>query len=270
MTARLDLHITPIRTATVLIRVGDTTILTDPWFGLSMNGIGVLRQPALGIDDLPPIDLVLASHLHGDHFEPAAVERLASPKTRIVGPVGTLRLCRHRGVDGALLGRIVELEPWQEATVAGISLLAGPAEHTGPPPAELNYVADIGGWRVFFGGDAQLSAHHSEFGARGGPIDVALVPVGGSLIWLSRTTMDPADAVQACARLGARWAIGIHEGGEWRALPPLSLHPGRRADFDRLLDVADGATKPVACGPGSSAIFSGDAARVQGLAEAAA
>src|SRR5688572_20079606 len=69
-----------IGTATVLIRCAGFTILTDPNFIHRHEqvdigyGIHATRQtdPALEIGDLPPLDLVLLSHFHGDHFDQVA------------------------------------------------------------------------------------------------------------------------------------------------------------------------------------------------------
>lgn len=73
-----------IGTATVLLRLGGYTILTDPNFlhqGDHVHlGYGLtskrLTEPALAIDDLPPIDFVVLSHFHGDHFDRIAEEKL--------------------------------------------------------------------------------------------------------------------------------------------------------------------------------------------------
>src|SRR3712207_6714252 len=73
-----------VGTATVLLRYAGFTVLTDPNFlhrhdkvrlayGLSSRR---LTEPALSIDDLPPLDLVVLSHLHDDHFDRIAEERL--------------------------------------------------------------------------------------------------------------------------------------------------------------------------------------------------
>src|SRR5690242_7657168 len=66
-----------IGTATTLIRYGGFTILTDPNFlhrGEKVHlGYGLqstrLTDPALNLEDLPPVDFVVLSHLHEDHFD---------------------------------------------------------------------------------------------------------------------------------------------------------------------------------------------------------
>ena len=73
-----------IGTATVLIRYARFTILTDPNFlhrGEHVRlGYGLRSQrrtnPALDIEQLPPLDLVVLSHLHEDHFDRVAEEKL--------------------------------------------------------------------------------------------------------------------------------------------------------------------------------------------------
>jgi L-ascorbate metabolism protein UlaG (beta-lactamase superfamily) len=73
-----------VGTATVVLRYAGFTILTDPNFlhaGDHVHlgyGLRSERQtnPAIEIEDLPPLDLVLLSHLHGDHFDRVAEAKL--------------------------------------------------------------------------------------------------------------------------------------------------------------------------------------------------
>jgi len=87
-----------IGNATTLIRFGGLTILTDPAFlhkGEHVylgHGIWARREvePACQIADLPPIDLVILSHYHGDHFDDVAARDLDKDlpiKTEIGGVV---------------------------------------------------------------------------------------------------------------------------------------------------------------------------------------
>src|SRR4051812_29303499 len=69
-----------IGNATVLIRCAGFTILTDPTFvhmheqvsiGYGMHATR-LTNPALEIQELPALDLIVLSHFHGDHFDQVA------------------------------------------------------------------------------------------------------------------------------------------------------------------------------------------------------
>src|SRR5919112_3646179 len=73
-----------IGNATMLIRYAEFTILTDPTF-IHMHdkvnlGFGLytrrLTNPAMNIEQLPALDIVILSHFHGDHFDQVAVREL--------------------------------------------------------------------------------------------------------------------------------------------------------------------------------------------------
>src|SRR3954449_756061 len=73
-----------IGTATTLIRLGPFTLLTDPNIihrheqvdiGWGMHATR-LTDPALELADVPPLDAVLLSHFHGDHFDQVAARDL--------------------------------------------------------------------------------------------------------------------------------------------------------------------------------------------------
>src|SRR3954468_14097486 len=74
-----------IGNATVLIRYAGFTILTDPTFIHMHEQVGIgaglhttrLTNPAMEIADLPPLDLIVLSHFHGDHFDQVAQRELS-------------------------------------------------------------------------------------------------------------------------------------------------------------------------------------------------
>lgn len=73
-----------VGTATVILRYAGLTILTDPNFLHQGNhvhlGYGLksvrLTNPAIELEALPPIDFVLLSHKHEDHFDRLVEEKL--------------------------------------------------------------------------------------------------------------------------------------------------------------------------------------------------
>ena len=72
-----------IGSATVLVHIGEITFLTDPNFihrheKVDLGGgLSATRQtdPALDITRLPPLDFILLSHFHGDHFDQVAEQQ---------------------------------------------------------------------------------------------------------------------------------------------------------------------------------------------------
>src|ERR1044072_9790166 len=73
-----------VGTATVILRSAGFTILTDPNFlhaGDHVHlGYGLtaerLTDPAIDIEQLPPLDFCILSHYHGDHFDAVPEENM--------------------------------------------------------------------------------------------------------------------------------------------------------------------------------------------------
>src|SRR4051794_3895832 len=107
-----------VGTATVILRYAGFTILTDPNFlhqGEKVNlgyGLHSTRQtnPAINIEALPPLDLVILSHMHEDHFDRVAAEKLPKPT-----PIITTR---HAAVTLKQFGftTIHSLKRWESFT----------------------------------------------------------------------------------------------------------------------------------------------------------
>jgi L-ascorbate metabolism protein UlaG (beta-lactamase superfamily) len=244
------LRVTMLRCSTVLLELGTLRILTDPWFGMRMRVLPVYRRPGMAAKDLGPLDAVLVSHLHPDHYDGAALAQMNPPPRRVLLPPGALKALGGHILHGPLRGpmRGHKIASWSELgpgetqnlPTDGLRICAVPGPHTGPPPDEVNFIVDFDGWgRVFFGGDARFDAKVlHDIAARFGPIDLALLPVGGTRIFGVRTVMNPTDAWRAADILEARHIIPIHEGGIWMSVPPLSLHPGRAK---HLVDLATSA-----------------------------
>jgi len=219
-----------IRCSTLLLRWRDLAVLTDPWFAMHLRGLPCLRRPGLAPEQLPPLDLLLVSHLHPDHFDQAAVSALRRPPRRALFPPGAFACLGGRRWGWQ------ELAPWSAANIGAAEVVAVPGPHTLPGPEEVNYVLRLPGWgALFFGGDARFDREVlQEIGRRLGPFRLALLPVGGTRILGSQTVMGPRQALRAAELLGAERVVPIHEGGVWMSVPPLSLHPGRARQLARL------------------------------------
>ena len=240
-----EVTVTWLRTSCVLIQYDGWTAITDPWFGRTMRGLPVFKKPGIPLEDLPKIDFVFASHLHRDHFDPRAIEKFGHSELEIVGTRGTSAFCRRHLAAGSARA-VHDLWHWEQVEMGPFRVTGTPAEHTGPLPLEINLVIECGDeFTLFFGGDARWSDAYGEVAQRFPTIDLALLPVGGTLIFGKRTTLNPSDAVRVCEVLKPRWALPIHEGGEWLPVPPASWHPGRTKDFEEILLNSSCRTKPL-------------------------
>ena len=219
------LDIQYIRTSMLLIRWDSATILTDPWFAMQMRGLPVFVRPCVEPEQLPPLDLVLVSHLHPDHFDLHALLRLSHRVGILAGPPGLIE--RSHGVAAR---RIVTMHGGDTLREGDLKVRAYQVQHSG---YENAYLVRRGGASLLFAGDASYSPVFRAIGQEHAPT-VSLLPVGGTRVLGRRIVMDPEDAAQAATDLRTSLVVPIHHGGEWMSVPPLSRHPGRAAHLAEL------------------------------------
>jgi L-ascorbate metabolism protein UlaG (beta-lactamase superfamily) len=137
------LQITFVGHGTLMLGFGGNIIHVDPFSRLA------------DYSKMPKADLVLITHAHGDHLDPAALAAIRTPATQVVvAPV----------CEGKVKGAIV-LHNGEQRQVAGVSILAVPAYnivHKSPdgtpyhPKGEGNgYVLTFGDTRVYIAGDTE-------------------------------------------------------------------------------------------------------------------
>ncbi len=184
---RSDLAAVWLGHATVLMRVGGTTILTDPVFsdriGLTMGNVtmGISRIAPVPVDpaSLPPIDLVLLSHAHLDHLDRPTLQRIASSRTTVVTAQRTTRLVPSG------FGDVLELKWGQRLSVRGVDLEAVRPAHWGARKAYdrrrgfNSYVITSGCRRALYAGDTALTNAFDELGA----MDMAVFGIGAYQPW---------------------------------------------------------------------------------------
>ena len=225
--------------STVSVVTGGVPVLTDPL--LTPRVAHLTRRRGEAPPALTP-DVVLVSHLHHDHLHLPSLRRLPAG-TRVVVPVGAAGLLRSLPLD------VHEVAPDDVVGLsANTSVRAVRAMHDGRrhpgsrwwAPA-LGYVVD-GPQTTWFAGDTGAA---DMLGADVGPVDLALVPVGG---WgpVSRRAVDgqhlgPVEAAAVVEKVQASCAVPIHYGTLWPQGLRADSHPGFASPGDVF-----GDTCPVA------------------------
>jgi L-ascorbate metabolism protein UlaG (beta-lactamase superfamily) len=213
--------------ATVLIRYAGFTILTDPNFlhagdhvhlgyGLSSKRT---TNPAMEIEDLPPLDFVLLSHLHGDHFDRVA-ERKLNKATPIISTRHATSYLEKVGFT-----RTHTLKTWEPIEVtkgeANLHLTAMPGTHGPGPlgavlPPVMGSMLEFGNargeisLRMYISGDTLIHERLREIPRRFPDIDLALLHLGGTRVLGIMVTMDAEQGVEAMRIVDPRTAIPIH------------------------------------------------------------
>jgi L-ascorbate metabolism protein UlaG (beta-lactamase superfamily) len=216
-----------IGTATVVLRIGAFTLLTDPNFlhkGEHAHlGYGIhtprLTEPALGVEQLPALDAVLLSHYHGDHFDAVAEQKLDKLLPVISTPHAVRQLAQRgfRSLHALATWQAIELEKG----AARLRITALPARH-GPPlahaalPETMGSLVELlapGGtpaWRLYISGDTLVHDELAEIPRRFPDIDLALLHLGGTRLFGVLLTMDAQQGVQALQLVQPRRAIPVH------------------------------------------------------------
>ena len=217
-----------IGTATVLIRYQGLTILTDPNFlhkGDHVHlGYGLTSQrqtnPAIEFDQLPPIDLVILSHMHDDHFDKLVQERL-NRNTPIVSTREASEALKRLGFKQRFA-----LSDWDRLEVSKgdtrLRITSVPGRHGAAGvavllPTVMGSVLDFGAnadtpdYRMYISGDTLVYDDIRAIPQRFPDIDLALLHLGGTrILGVFKVTMDGKDGVQMMQIVKPKKTIPIH------------------------------------------------------------
>ncbi len=230
-TDRATASLTFVGNATTLLRLNGVTLLTDPSFLHAGDHVHVgyglfakrLLDPALELAGLPPLDALLLSHLHGDHWDPPA-ERGLDHALPLVTTKQAAKALASRGFT-----RTYGLDHWDEIALdkpggGGLKITAVPAQHGPKPvaallPATNGHIIDVPRegarpLRVYVSGDTLVHDALREIPRRFPAIDVALLHLGGTRIPSPKlgvlVTLDAAGGVEAVRIVDPRTVVPIH------------------------------------------------------------
>jgi L-ascorbate metabolism protein UlaG (beta-lactamase superfamily) len=247
--------------ASYVLRLGAACVLTDPVWSLKIPGVPRrLTPPGVAWSELPTVDAVVISHNHYDHLDAPTIRRLPRG-TPVLVPAGLGAWFTRRGFTA-----VTELDWWEGVEVAGLRFDFVPAHHWSRRTLFDTCRSLWGGWvvtapdgtRLYHAGDTGYGHWFAEIGQRYPGIDAAMLPIGAyAPRWFMRSVhMDPDEAVQACADLGARRLASMHWGTfvltQEPVIEPLERvrKAWARAGRDRvdLWDLAVGETRTLAAG----------------------
>ena len=204
--------VTWIGHASFLIQFNDLNVLVDPNFANWLFLMKRLKRSGISIRDLPPIDLVLLSHAHFDHFHKPTLRRLSHPKIGIL-PWGVGDLARDLG-----FGRVVELDWWESFSHKDWKVTFTPSKHWGARTLHDHhrgyggFVLEHQGRKIYHAGDSAYFDGFKEIGDTLRP-EIALLPIGAYHPETFRKVhMGPDEAVKAFHDLHAKFFVPMHYG----------------------------------------------------------
>lgn len=218
--------------STVRLEMAGRVVLTDP---VLTDRVSALRRvtPSSTPADRAGVDLVLLSHLHGDHLHLPSLRMLGD--ARVIVPRGAGPWLRSKGIP-----RVDELAPGEDLTDGPLRITGvhaahsghrwGPRSTRGPLAPAMGHLVDGAGTRVYAAGDTDLFPEMASLT----DVDIALLPVWGWGPTLGPGHLTPARAADAVEMIRPRVAVPVHWGTF--ALAGLTRAPGRTgARMRRLL-----------------------------------
>ena len=222
-----------INHSTYMIQVDGINILTDPIWGKRCSPVPFigpkrLHPPAVPIEELPQIDVVLVSHDHYDHLCKQSVKKLHSRFPNILWyvPVGLKSWFYRLGIS-----RVIELAWWEHSTLTfsekGLELVltAVPSQHFSGRLGWHSNNTHWAGWvvefkrsrgdhkRLYFVGDTGYNDYDfKKIGERFGGMDLSLIPIGtySPMEFMAPVHICPQRAVDIHMEVGSRLSLGMH------------------------------------------------------------
>ncbi|MFD7745077.1 MBL fold metallo-hydrolase [Streptomyces sp. NPDC059698] len=270
---------TPVRiqfvgNATLLLRYGPLTLLTDPNFlhrGQHAHlGYGLLtkrlKEPALTVGRLPDLDAIVLSHLHGDHWDRVARRNLDPALPVLTTPQAARILRTFQGFS-----RATGLRDWEHRSLVKdghrMRLTAMPGRHAlgllrGLLPRVMGSMIEFGPesgparLRVYISGDTLLFDGVDEIARRYPDTDMAVLHLGGTRLPGGLVvTMDGRQGAELARRLGPRHTLPVHYDDYSVMKSPLSA-------FLDEMDRRGLGERVVHCGRGQVATLTPDDPRV--------
>jgi L-ascorbate metabolism protein UlaG (beta-lactamase superfamily) len=218
--------LTFVGTATTLLHLGPFTVLTDPNFlhrgQRAYLGKGLFSkrrtEPALQPAQLPPLDGIVLSHLHGDHFDRIAKKQL---DRRL--PIFTTSSAADR-LQSWGFSKAVGMDTWTartlESETASLRIVSVPGVHAPAfakplvPPVmgsvlELNQQHELP-FRLYITGDTLYRPWLREVNHRFDHLDAMLIHLGGTKILGMLVTMDHEQGACLVELLRPPLTVPIH------------------------------------------------------------
>ena len=223
--------------ATFLIKLGDTTIITDPVFSKNAGPLifGPKRyvDPALNLDEIPKIDLFLLTHNHYDHQDMNTIRKFPYKNADIVVPLKLGKyFIKHNYKN------VNELDWYQTIIIKDLKITMLPAVHWSKRSLTDtnktlwgNFLIEYRDKKILFACDTGYGQIYKSLGEKYGPIDLTMINIGAydfsPMFKKSIYHTSPEEALQVAKDLKSKKIIGTHWGTFILSLEPIMEPPIR-------------------------------------------
>ena len=221
--------------ATFLIKLGNTTIITDPVFsknaGPLIFGPKRFTEPALNLKEIPPVDVFLLTHNHYDHQDMTTIRRFPFKNTKVMAP---LRLGKYFEKNG--YSDVNEMDWYEEIIInEKMKITFLPAVHWSKRSLTDtnkslwgNFLIEYDEKKILFACDTGVGNIYKEIGEKYGPIDINIINIGAYNFYpltpykdKSAYHTNPEEALEISRDLKSKKVIGMHWGTFVLSLEPI-------------------------------------------------
>ena len=223
--------------ATFLIKLGNTTIITDPVFsknaGPLIFGPDRFTKPALNLDEIPKTDLFLLTHNHYDHLDKSTIRKFPFKDAKVLLPLKLGKYFKPRFKD------INEMDWYDEIKVNNdLKITFLPAVHWSKRSLTDtnktlwgNFLIEYKGKKILFACDTGYGNIYKDLGEKYGPIDITMINIGAynfkPMFDKSIYHTTPEEALNVAQDLKSKKVIGMHWGTFVLSLEPI-MEPRKR------------------------------------------
>ena len=231
-----DDYIAWIGHATFLIKLGNTTIITDPVFSRNAGPLifGPKRyvEPALKLNEIPKTDVFLLTHNHYDHLDMSTIRRFPYKDSKVLLPLNLGKYFkRYKDVN--------EMDWYDEIKVnEDIKITLLPAVHWSKRSLTDtnktlwgNFLIEYKKKKILFACDTGYGKIYKDLGNKYGPIDLAMINIGAydfrPMFEKSIYHTTPEEALNIARDLKSKKVLGTHWGTFVLSLEPIMEPPVR-------------------------------------------
>ena len=222
--------------ATFLIKLGNSTIITDPVFsknaGPLIFGPKRFTQPALDLNEIPKIDIFLLTHNHYDHLDMSTVRKFPYKETKVLAPLKLGKYFRrYKDVN--------EMDWYDEVIInKDLKITLLPAVHWSKrslfdtnKTLWGNFLIEYKNKKILFACDTGYGNIYKELGEKYGPIDLTMINIGAydfrPMFDKSIYHTTPEEALNVAKDLNSKKVLGTHWGTFVLSLEPIMEPPAR-------------------------------------------
>ncbi|MBO6491905.1 MAG: MBL fold metallo-hydrolase [Pelagibacteraceae bacterium] len=217
-----DNYVAWIGHATFLIKLGNTTIITDPFFsknaGPLIFGPKRYAEPAINLEDIPEINLYLLTHNHYDHLDYRTIKKFPYKKTKVLTP---LKLSKYFTKNG--FNNVEEIDWYNQVRVNDLKITLLPAVHWSKRTLTDtnktlwgNFLIEYKNKKIFFACDTGYGNIYKKLGKEYGPIDLTFINIGAydfrPMFEKSVYHANPEEALNIGQDLKSKKVLGMHWG----------------------------------------------------------